>query len=510
MASRKRAQTSDSPKSTHICIVGGGSSGWMMAAYLSRHFNVDGKKVKLTLVESAEVPKTGVGEATIHTMRGYLEEAGISEQKFIDACQGTFKHGIEFVGWTASGKPFFHPFEVPPQVFQDPMALFFLSAGRNEGAVSRYDNWAGIQSRLARRGVAPRRVEDREYTGVVPYGYHLDANAFAHFLKGISIKRGVQHVVSHVDDVEVNDGKISQLHMKDGKKIKADLWVDCTGFAARLISALGAEFQSSSARLLVDSAVTCQVHGEEIKTRPFTTATARSSGWTFDIDLQTRGGRGYVYSSDHISADDAFREFSEAYPGQIDEDRAKHFKLRVGRMNKSWIGNCCAIGLSAGFLEPMESTGLYFVEYTARLFVEALQGLDDDNMALHADWFSDAYSGLFDEVEAFIEMHYKMSDRQDTPFWKDAVAAEKSDILERYITLWQSRLPSSFDFSSHSFFGPESWQAILFGLGWRPKKSHRIAAINTKKGITHYKELDGHADRISLQNPAHKSYLQVP
>ena len=506
-ANRKRNRDSDSPKSMRICIVGGGSSGWMMAAYISRHFKLDGKNVSLTLIESAEVPATGVGEATIHTMRGFLEEAGIDEQKFIEECQGTFKHGIEFVGWSENGGTFFHPFETPPVVFRDPLALNFLAEGRDSGPMSKYENWAGIQSRLARRGVSPRKKTDRPYTGIVPYGYHLDANAFAHFLKKISIKRGVKHIISHVNEVEIAEGKIESLHLKDGQKVTADIWVDCTGFAARLITPMGGKFVSSADHLLVNAAVTCQVKAEHIQTRPFTTATARSSGWTFDIDLQTRGGRGYVYSNNHISADQAFAEFSAAYPGQVDEERARHFDLRIGRMNSSWIGNCCAVGLSAGFLEPMESTGLYFVEYTARMFVEALQALDDDNMEQQAKWFSDIYSGLFDEVSAFIEMHYKLSDRRDTPFWKDATAADKSQILEHYLSLWHSRLPSTFDFSANSFFGPESWQAILFGLGWKPQKSHRLATIDKKTSLANFKEITGHADRVSMQNPNLKEYL---
>jgi tryptophan halogenase len=321
------------------------------------------------------------------------------------------------------------------------------------------------------------------------------------------VKRGVQHIISHVEDVEIAGGKIERIHLKDGKKVEADVFVDCTGFAARLIQPMGGEFISSADQLLVNAAVTCQVKPEHVKTRPFTTATARNAGWTFDIDLQTRGGRGYVYSKDHISADEAFAEFSAAYPGQVDEDRARHFDLRVGRMNNCWIGNCCAVGLSAGFLEPMESTGLYFVEYTARMFVEALQGLDDTNMDQQAKWFSDIYSGLFDEISAFIEMHYKVSDRRDTPFWRDATAAKQSEILERYLSLWQSRLPSQFDFSSNSFFGPESWHAILFGLGWKPQRSHRLSMIDKKTSLANFKELSGQADRIALQNPALKEYL---
>lgn len=510
MASRKSSsKSSNGPKPLHICIVGGGTSGWMMAAYMTRHFKFDGKKLKLTLIESAEVPPTGVGEATIHTMRGFLEDAGISEAKFLAASQGTFKHGIEFSGWSENGKPFFHPFEIPPAGFGDPLALHFLSADRKEGPMSRYDLWAGIQSRLARRGVSPRLHTDKAYHGVVPYGYHLDANAFAHFLKNTCISRGVQHIISHVDEVETSNGQIDRLHLRNGKKLDADIWVDCSGFAARLIGELGGEFISSSDHLLVDAAVTCQVAGEHIQTRPFTTATARNAGWTFDIDLQTRGGRGYVYSSKHISADEAFKEFSDAYPGQIDEAKARHFQLRIGRMNSSWIGNCCAVGLSAGFLEPMESTGLYFVEYAARLFVEVLQALNDDNMEQQAEWFSTSYSGLFDEVSAFIEMHYKLSDRRDTAFWRDATSTEHSETLSRLLSLWQSRLPSQYDFSSHSFFGPESWQAILLGLGWRPDPTHRIAAIDKKSGLNHFKELQNHADRVAAQNPAHKSYLKL-
>jgi tryptophan halogenase len=481
----------------------------MMAAYVSRHFKLDGKKVALTLVESAEVPPTGVGEATIHTMRGFLEEAGISEQKFIDECQGTFKHGIEFAGWSEKGGSFFHPFETPPVVFQDPLALNYLSEGRDSGPMSKYENWAGIQSRLAKRGVSPRTKADRQYTGIVPYGYHLDANAFAHFLKKIAVKRGVKHIISHVEDVEIAANRIERLHLKDGQKIEADVWVDCTGFAARLIGPMGGTFISSADHLLVNAAVTCQVKKEHVQKRPFTTATARNAGWTFDIDLQTRGGRGYVYSKDHITPDQAFAEFSAAYPGQVDEDRARHFDLRVGRMNSSWIGNCCAVGLSAGFLEPMESTGLYFVEYTARVFVEALQALDDTNMDQQAKWFSDIYSGLFDEISAFIEMHYKMSDRRDTPFWQDATSAKQSDLLERYMSLWQSRLSSQFDFSANSFFGPESWQAILFGLGWKPQKSHRLGAIDKKTSIANFKELHSQADRITMQNPPVTEYFGI-
>ncbi|KPA23681.1 Flavin-dependent tryptophan halogenase PrnA [Shimia sp. SK013] len=508
MPSKKsNSKSQEGPKPLHICIVGGGSSGWMMAAYVTNHFKFDGRKLKMTLIESAEVPPTGVGEATIHTMRGYLEDAGISEEKFLNECQGTFKHGIEFVGWSENTPPFFHPFENPPVVFENHAALNFLKADRSEGAMARYDYWAGIQSRLARRGVSPRQKSDVPYHGIVPYGYHLDANAFAHFLKKIATQRGVNHIISHVDKVESTKGKIDRLHLRNGKQIEADIFVDCTGFAARLIKELGGEFISGAEQLLVDSAVTCQVDAKDIEARPFTTATARNAGWTFDIDLQTRGGRGYVYSSKYLSKDEAFKEFSDAYPGQLDESRARHFQLRIGRMDKAWKGNCCAIGLAAGFLEPMESTGLYFVEYTARLFVEVLKSLTDNNMEVHADWFSNIFSELFDEVSAFIEAHYKLSDRRDTQFWRDATSAPHSPRLAQLLSLWESRAPGQFDFTGRSFFGAESWQAILFGLGWRPQKSHRLATVDQKAALAHFKVLKGHADRIAATNPQQADYL---
>lgn len=482
----------------------------MLASYLSNKLATGRRNstCAITLVESSEVPRTGVGEATIHTMRQFLADCGIAEADFLSDCGATLKHGIEFEGWMADGGTYFHPFEVPPALDSTPLAVHFLAARAKGRGLVPFDHWAGIQSRLARKCISPRKKGDPQYQGVLPYGYHLDANAFAHFLKGVATGRGVAHKLSHVDEVAVDGENISSLTLRNGERIEADLWVDCTGFSARLMRSVGARFVGFGDRLPVDSAWTCQAKAPPKRIRPFTTARARSAGWTFDIDLQHRGGRGYIYSRRHISEDAAAREFCEAYPDEIDPGDLKKFDLSVGRLDRCWVGNCVAVGLSAGFLEPLESTGLYFVETAARLIHQTLDSVAGKRDS-HPAWFNRIFCSLFDETADFIEMHYRLSDRRDSDFWCDFSQGAASDTLSERLEIWRSQLPSAYDFDRRNFFGAESWTAILLGMRRLPDLQSKLATVDVVRSVALLRKIDGLAGKVGSQQPGHGELLQV-
>ena len=353
----------------NIVIVGGGTAGWLTAGLLSTQLpQTANRPVQLTVIEASDIPTIGVGEATIPSLRRTLAACNITEADFLRACDTTFKHGIEFVQWRRTekddpGEAYFHPFGDPLQVNgQNPARQWSRLDVGTRGA---FGDLFSVQPEMARTGRAPKHVRDAPYDGALAYAYHLDAGKLAEFLKERFRSQGVRHIVDKVSNVTLGaNGNIDRLDLESGDQIKGDIFIDCTGFAARLINSDKANtFEDKSHILFVDQAVTTRIpHTGVADINGYTRSTAQSAGWIWDIALRTRRGVGHVYSSKYTDTETACAQLA-AYLGREAGDLdIRKLAMRIGYHQQQWRGNCIAIGLSSGFLEPLESTGIYLIE----------------------------------------------------------------------------------------------------------------------------------------------------
>ncbi|MEM1314786.1 MAG: tryptophan 7-halogenase [Pseudomonadota bacterium] len=445
-----------------MLIVGGGSAGWLAAATLDAALNRDGRRAAaITVVESPTTPRIGVGEATIPTLRRTLRRLGLAEAEFLSAADATFKQAIVFADWSAPGSAFVHPFHTLPGDEAEQAGARYL---RSDRAVP-FADLVTPQPALAAAGRAPRAAETADYAGELPYAYHMDAEAFAEALAARAVARGVARRAAHVVAPERAPGQpLREVRTAEGERLRADLFVDATGFRRLLIGDHG--FRDQSRHLICDAAVALRAPPRAGPTPPLTVARASAGGWTWDIPLRTRRGRGYVHASAHLSADDAEAELRRSEPQAGGE--ARRIAFEVGRLDAPWDADVAAVGLAAGFVEPLESTGLHLADLAAGLLAENAP-LAGHNPAL-ARAYNDHMTAAHDEIVDFVNLHYAASPRRDTPFWRDAAdPARRTDRVAHLLELWESRPPVASDFSSSlQVFNHRNWEFILHGLGWRP------------------------------------------
>lgn len=472
-------------------IVGGGSAGWLTATLIDALLNGKSgqKRVAVTVVESKRIGRIGVGEATVPTLIQTLRDLGIPEAEFLQAADATFKQGIRFEGWMARpGHNYYHVFDRQQGAGRDMRGLQWLASDQS----LPFAHYVSPQAAICDQGLAPRRHTDPDYAAPFLYAYHMDAEKFAGFLVDLGKSRGIRHVLDDVVEVRRTGDRIQSIKLSEGQEITADWFVDCTGFARVLTSAIGnTAYVDMSDYLICDRAVALQLpnHGDLSELKPFTRSVALSSGWMWDIGLQTRRGTGYVHSSRHISAEEAEKELRQAVSAP-DSIKARHLAFEVGHLESPWKGNCIAIGLSSGFLEPMESTGIYLIEFAARALCEMLPlfGRAEKSAAR----FNKLVADRFGEVLDFVNLHYVLSDRRDTPFWRDATSARRiTPRLQEWLALWEEKPPSATDFAnSHQLFGYQNYEYCLYGLNWRPKalaghQGRRIQPPSSIQRATH-------------------------
>jgi flavin-dependent dehydrogenase len=462
----------------HIVIVGGGSAGWLTAGVLAAEHRSD--SVQVTLIESPDVAPIGVGEGTWPTMRDTLRKIGVSETDFIRDCDASFKQGSRFNGWVNGHADdyYFHPFVLPQGYSETDL----VERWRQRHGDIPFADLVSFQPHLCVRGKAPKQAATPEYAAVANYGYHLDAGKFGVFLRKHCVLRlGVRHVQDHVVAVTSHDnGDIASLQTKDHGAIEADLFVDCTGMQSLLLGQhYGVRFLSQKHVLFNDTALAIQVPyaDERSPIASQTTSTAQSCGWIWDIGLPTRRGVGHVYSSSHISDEMAEREL-RGYLGQTGapEELAAPRKLSFtpGYREKFWHRNCVAIGLSAGFIEPLEASALALVEMSASMLSDDMPATRDA-MDIVARRFNDAFSYRWERVIDFLKLHYVLSKRSDSAFWRDHRASESvPSRLADLLTLWRHRPPSRNDFFRiEEVFPAASYQYILYGMGFRSEQGRR-------------------------------------
>ena len=462
----------------HIVIVGGGTSGWLTAAYLAAKLGTaKSSDLAFTLIESSDIPTVGVGEATTSSIRATLADIGFNEFDFMRLCDATFKHGILFKNWThsqciSSNDEYFHPFERPLRAGTDGMESYWLK-GLDYKKRPFYDALS-IQHQIARAGLSPKLASSTSYDSPLPYAYHLDAGKLAQALKQAAKSRGVKHIIATVKNVQHSDAKgIEQLLLSNGETISADLFIDCSGFSSLLINHVTKDnFKDFSDVLLCDSAVTVQIpHLPHTAPLPYTTSTAVSNGWIWDIGLNTRRGSGYVFSSKHTNSHAVEQELAK-YIGQSTQScNFRHMTFPVGYRPKQWFKNCVAIGLSSGFIEPLESTGIHLVEQGIWALASLLpRYFNEVNCEKN---FNDLMSSHYEHAIHFVKYHYILSRRDDSTFWTDNVNPDTwTPWLKDMHNIWHHGYPDVYDFQNlHSIFDHGSYQYVYFGMHSLPQLS---------------------------------------
>ena len=506
-AYRRPAPAMAPPPFKRVLIVGGGTAGWMAALILADALIPKG--VEVELVESPVVGIIGVGEGSTPWLRGFFDSLGIEESEWMPACHATYKCGITFDKWsTRPGfESYFHPFA--SMLDNLTMTQFVYNA---RGRVNGVDLYAHpdrffIASKLALRNLAPKTSENFPFD--VWYGYHFDAVLLGQFLQKKAIERGVKFKSCHVKHVQQNEhGDIESVHTDDGETIAADFFVDCTGFAGLLIQqTLKTPYVSFANNLFNDAAVAMPTPiGDDIP--PQTISTAMKHGWAWKIPLIERYGNGYVYSSAHCSADEAERELREHLDLLDAPTPARHLKMKVGRVTKHINRNCVAVGLSQGFIEPLEATALLFIQRTITDFVALLESGDLSEAA--RERFNAGVNEHFEGTRDYIVTHYKTNSRTDTEYWRaNAANTQLSDALKQLYALWMSG-GNIVDEIKQQRLGKGypvfSWVCILAGMGIFPD-TDALRQPTPKEARYRMSEIDNLLERSARNFKPHRELL---
>lgn len=480
-----------------LVIVGGGSAGWMTAAYLNGALNNRGqnKTVDITLIESPDIPRISVGEATVPSIHHMLEVIGVNEADFMKATDATFKQSIKYVNWLDNkGEYYHHPFS---RAVLGPID----HTGRNWMESLRdipFSETVSSQTIISEINRAPKPLGGQPFMAPLKYAFHFDALLYADYLRDFSVARGVTHIKANVVDAEQTEtGYIKAVRLDTETWVAGDFFIDCTGFKALLMEkTLNVPFDDYAQWLLCDQALVAQFPYEDYfpgAIRPYTTCTAQSAGWIWDTPTQTRRAIGYVHASGFINAETAKAELLAYQSKTLEDYDTRLIRFKVGQRQKAWSKNCIAIGLSGGFIEPLESTGIYMAELAAVLLAEHFPYKDEDIPA-YAYRVNRVLSNRYYEILDFINLHYCLTRRNDTAFWREVQKPERiNDRLKAKLEYWQKKAPSGSDFEDQSFLGytydreplndPEidnrppvdtaslwnhaSYEAILFGMDFR-------------------------------------------
>ncbi len=492
-----------------IVIVGGGTAGWLSAGVIAaNHHSGEEGAVEVVLVESSDIPTIGVGEGTWPTMKNTMQQIGITEAELFKSCHAAFKQGGKFVDWVhGDGDFYYHPFTVP------------LGYGRLDLApyIDDIENYAvetNFQHPICEAGLAPRSMAEGEYQGQCNYAYHVDAGALGELLKQhCKSKLGVTQIIDTVEEaVLAEDGSIAGIRLQERGLLAGDLFVDCTGFASLLLGkTLGAEFIDMDDVLFNDSALAMQVPyaAGDAPLATHTIATGQNAGWIWDIGLTHRRGVGHVYSSRFISDDEAEQNLRNYLGSDADGLEPRKIGFRSGHRELFWKKNCVAVGLSAGFVEPLEATAIMLVEVSARYIAENLPP-DTEIMNITARRFNQQMQYRWRRIIDFLKLHYMLSKRPE-PYWRAHCEPDSiPDSLKEDLAVWGSRGPIASDFDSAiELFPAASYQYVIYGMGFKPDFSRQAYL---------YREQD-QAERIINRNkklteqmlqslPPHRAYIE--
>ena len=456
-----------------IVIVGGGTAGWLSAGVIAaRHQGRMKTGFTVTLVESPNVPIIGVGEGTWPTLRSTLQKMGISETEFFRNCNVAFKQGAKFARWATGtdDDAYYHPLMLPQGFTQLNLAPHWLGADSGR----TFCETVCPQGQLCEEGLAPKMITTPEYQAVANYAYHLDAGKFATFLQQhCTTKLGVKHVLADVTQVNLLEtGDIRSVDTRQAGDVRGDLFVDCTGFSALLLGqTLGVSFRDCGEVLLCDRALAVQVPYEtpDAPMASHTISTAQAAGWIWDIGLPTRRGTGYVYSSRHASDDEAHDTLMRYLGPQNAHLTPRKIAFRGGHRETFWKNNCVAVGLAAGFIEPLESSAIVLIELSAKLIAEQMPA-NREVMDIVSARFNDVTAYRWGRIIDFLKLHYVLSRRRDSAFWRDNLdPATIPERLKNLLHLWRYQSPWFFDEFDRleEVFPAASYQYVLYGMGFR-------------------------------------------
>jgi tryptophan halogenase len=452
-----------------------------------------------------------VGEATVPTLRDTLRQVGIDEHDWMRAAGASFKLAIEFVGWSGRSERdvYWHPFGGAhvPKVDGLSLAQYCTVGPGEQGSVARRC-FASVPVCEARR--APRMIGDRPYEGAVDYAYHLDAIELARFLRSHAVARGVAHVDAKVVDTELDErGFIRSIRLDDGRSIGGDMFIDCTGFRSLLLGkALGVPFEDYGRTLLCNRAVAIGApHEPGAQIEPYTTATAFPHGWIWRIPLYRRAGLGYVYSDAFTSAEDAEQTLRRVAGPTAQAQPVRHIAMRIGRHERLWVKNCVAVGLAGGFIEPLESTGIFLIEMGLRHLVQHFPNRSFDERV--ASLYNEVMAHHYEHIRDFILLHYRTSRRRDTEFWR----AQQSEVvvpdaLQGKLELWKSMFPIHEPMRGHGLFTDVSFACILSGMGLGPTAPPPLSAYGSAADAAdEFRAIEQRAGRLVRSLPSHVELL---
>lgn len=454
-----------------IVIAGGGTAGWMTAAALAKVFG--GQRLNITLIESEQIGTIGVGEATIPMIQLYNSVLGLDENEFVRETNATFKLGIEFVDWRRPGHSYFHPFGMLGVDMDGIGFIHYWMRWRKSGGNLDYSHFnAETEAARARRFMRTQGEVGPMTMPGINYAFQFDASLYAAYLRRFSEKRGVQRIEGKIVDVlqAPDSGNIRSVKLENGQSIDGDLFVDCSGFRGLLIEQVyKAGYDDWSHWLPVNraAAVPCESTGELL---PYTQSIARETGWQWRIPLQHRIGNGYVYCDQYITDDEAATKLLNNLDGKPQAE-PRTLRFVTGRRKKCWIKNCIAIGLSSGFLEPLESTSIHLIQVAIAKLLAMFpkEGLNERLV----DRFNNEMAFDYDDVKDFLIAHYKVTEREDTPFWKYVKHMEIPDSLQEKLDIF--RIRGEVMARHGELFRETSWFAVLVGQGLTPESYHPVA-----------------------------------
>jgi tryptophan halogenase len=488
-----------------ICIVGGGTAGWMAATLLSTALR--GNNIKITVIESPDIATIGVGESTVPSIMEFVQACQINLKEFIQATSATFKLGIRFDDWLSPGESYFHPFG---QVGKDINGFDFYQTWLKSLADGQTTRWvdhspSAIMAEQERFMLRPNQSKDWVLSNYA-HSLHLDAVQVARYLRDLCHQRGVTRIEATVKNVILDQKNfISSLELDNNLTVSSDFFIDCTGFTGLLIDkTLKVGYQDWSDYLPCNRAITVQT--EHVNNPvPYTIATAQEAGWSWKIPLQHRTGNGYVFSSQFCSDDKAVQTLVNSVSGNmLNEPRIIPFV--TGKRKKIWHNNCLALGLAAGFVEPLESTAIHLVYKTLVHFIKHFPDSDFDSYTEQT--FNQKIDADYEEVRDFIILHYCTSGRNDSDFWRWCETMPVPGSLSERIRLFRER--GHLEHTQGQFFTSDSWCSILEGMKIRPQKYHPLINGFDSQGLAN--RLNENVENIRstvLKMPSHYDYIQA-
>lgn len=497
-----------------IVILGGGSAGWLTAGVIAAEHQCNkSSDIQITLVESPNVATIGVGEGTWPTMRATLKKMCVSETELFTECDASFKQGAKFAKWVSGADDdyYYHPLVLPVGFHE----IDLVGPWQNQQRTTAFGDAVCFQGALCEAGRAPKLIKTPEYDAIANYAYHLNSEKLGSFLKKhCTQKLGVNHIVDHVERVmSAENGDIAALSTAQHGDITGDLFIDCSGFASVLLGGhFEVPFQDKKNILFNDRALAAQVSypQQDYPIASHTISTAHQAGWIWDIGLPTRRGVGCVYSSAHCGDDEAYTSlvnYINATPGcNADQLTIRKIAMKPGHRAQFWFRNCVAVGMSAGFIEPLEASALVLVEMSAAMISAELPA-NRDVMDTVAKRFNRRFTHYWDTIIEFLKLHYVLTQRDDSDYWRDHREQESvpAELTER-LHLWRYQTPNKYDFPlAEEMFPAASWQYVLYGMGFRT--SCRNGKVDQPNSQVYFDKVSRIKSQLLNQLPSNRELI---